>query len=117
MRDRPLAIRGDSGTIALTGSTVASDEPGLTGEIDWRDLAACSAHDASLFFPAGESGPAAAQIASAKRICVACDVQEECLLYAVDTNQVNGIWGGLTEEERRPVRRRLLAERRRQALA
>ncbi len=81
--------------------------------IAWRDLAACNGHDPSLFFPAGETGPAAAQIQQAKRICASCDVQEDCLMYAIETNQVAGIWGGLTEDERRPVRRRWLAERRR----
>lgn len=81
--------------------------------IEWRDLAACNGHDPSLFFPAGETGPAATQIQRAKRICASCDVQEDCLMYAIGTNQVAGIWGGLTEDERRPVRRRWLAERRR----
>lgn len=81
--------------------------------LEWRQLAACADHDPGLFFPAGETGPAVEQIRQAKRICSGCDVQEECLMYAIDTNQVAGIWGGLTEDERRPVRRRWLAERRR----
>lgn len=81
--------------------------------LEWRQLAACVDHDPALFFPAGETGPAVEQIRQAKRICAGCDVQEECLMYAIDTNQVAGIWGGLTEDERRPVRRRWLAERRR----
>lgn len=81
--------------------------------LEWRDLAACSAHDPELFFPAGESGPALGQIRLAKQICDGCIVKSECLEYAIDTNQVAGIWGGLTEDERRPVRRRRLAERRR----
>ncbi len=83
--------------------------------VDWRDLAACSNHDPSIFFPAGETGPAAEQIAMAKRVCGGCDVRDECLSYAIETNQVAGIWGGLTEDERRPVRRRWLAERRRRS--
>jgi WhiB family transcriptional regulator, redox-sensing transcriptional regulator len=83
--------------------------------IDWRDLAACRDHDPNLFFPAGETGPAAAQIRHAKTICASCDVQDDCLAYAIETNQVAGVWGGLTEDERRPVRRRWLAERRRRA--
>lgn len=83
--------------------------------VDWRDIAACNGHDPSIFFPAGETGPAAEQIAMAKKICGGCDVQEECLSYAIETNQVAGIWGGLTEDERRPVRRRWLAERRRRS--
>lgn len=81
--------------------------------VEWRDLAACNGHDPHLFFPAGETGPAALQITQAKRICASCEVQEDCLAYAIETNQVAGVWGGLTEDERRPVRRRWLAERRR----
>jgi len=81
--------------------------------LDWRDLAACNGHDPNLFFPAGETGPAARQIAQAKKICAPCPVVEDCLTYAIETNQVAGVWGGLTEDERRPVRRRWLAERRR----
>ena len=81
--------------------------------LDWRDLAACRDYDPELFFPAGETGPAAEQIKQAKRVCASCDVQDDCLTYAVETNQVSGVWGGLTEDERRPVRRRWLADRRR----
>lgn len=81
--------------------------------LEWRDLAACAGHDPSIFFPAGETGPAAEQIKQAKKICGTCEVTEDCLTYAIETNQVSGIWGGLTEDERRPVRRRWLADRRR----
>lgn len=83
--------------------------------LDWRDLAACLGHDPDLFFPAGETGPAAEQIRAAKRVCASCEVQDECLTYAVETNQVAGVWGGLTEDERRPVRRRWLSDRRRRS--
>jgi WhiB family redox-sensing transcriptional regulator len=83
--------------------------------LDWRDLAACSGYDPELFFPAGETGPAAEQIRQAKRVCASCEVQDDCLTYAVETNQVAGVWGGLTEDERRPVRRRWLADRRRRS--
>ena len=88
---------------------------GLTDQLvlDWRDLAACKGADTDLFFPAGETGPAAEQIAMAKRICAGCDVRDECLGYAIETNQVSGVWGGVTEDERRPLRRKWLAERRR----
>jgi WhiB family redox-sensing transcriptional regulator len=71
--------------------------------LDWRDLAGCIGHDPEIFFPAGETGPAAQQIRQAKRICGACQVQGDCLAHAVETNQVSGVWGGLTEDERRPV--------------
>lgn len=85
--------------------------------IEWRDLAACNGHDPNLFFPAGETGPAVEQIRHAKGICASCEVQDDCLDYAIETNQMSGIWGGLTEDERRPVRRRWLAERRRRSTA
>jgi WhiB family transcriptional regulator, redox-sensing transcriptional regulator len=85
--------------------------------LDWRDLAACADYDPDLFFPAGETGPAADQIRRAKEVCASCEVQEDCLEYAIETNQVAGVWGGLTEDERRPVRRRWLADRRRRTVA
>ena len=81
--------------------------------LEWRDLAACAGHDPGLFFPAGETGEAAKQIQQAKQVCATCEVTEDCLAYAIETNQSSGIWGGLTEDERRPVRRRWLADRRR----
>jgi WhiB family transcriptional regulator, redox-sensing transcriptional regulator len=85
--------------------------------IEWRDLAACNGHDPNMFFPAGETGPAIDLIRSAKRVCASCEVADECLSYAIETNQMSGIWGGLTEDERRPVRRRWLAERRRRSVS
>lgn len=93
--------------------TVLIGGDGKTPIVEWRKLAACNGHDPSVFFPAGESGPAAGQIFLAKKLCASCPVQDECLLYAIETNQVAGVWGGLTEDERRPVRRRWLADRRR----
>lgn len=78
----------------------------------WRSQAACRDLDANLFFPAGETGPAAIQIAHAKSVCRACPVQQPCLEFALATHQDYGIWGGYTEEERREIRR---AWRRRKA--
>ncbi len=81
--------------------------------LQWRALASCARYTPELFFPAGETGLAGAQIAMAKRICIGCPVRQECLDYALVSNQRFGIWGGLTEEERRPVRRRWLMQTRR----
>jgi WhiB family redox-sensing transcriptional regulator len=81
--------------------------------LDWRELAACRGHDGDVFFPAGETGAAADQIHLAKQICAGCSVGDECLSYAIETNQTAGVWGGLSEADRRPVRRRWLADRRR----
>ena len=80
---------------------------------DWRTLAECRDSDPTLFFPVGSTGPAVAQIAAAKEICGSCPVNEDCLQYALETNQEAGVWGGYAEDERRRLRKRWLAERRR----
>ena len=71
----------------------------------WRDEAACRDVDPQLFFPLGSSPEALEQLYRAKAICGACTVAQECLIFAVTTNQEYGVWGGLDEEERREVRR------------
>jgi WhiB family redox-sensing transcriptional regulator len=53
----------------------------------WRELAACRDSDPSLFFPIGTTGPAEEQIEMARAICAQCSVREECLNYALETNQ------------------------------
>ena len=83
---------------------------------DWRALSECRDSDPNLFFPVGSTGPAVDQIAAAKEICGTCAVNEECLQYALETNQEAGIWGGYAEDERRRLRKRWLAERRRRSL-
>ncbi|MST34225.1 WhiB family transcriptional regulator [Acidimicrobiaceae bacterium USS-CC1] len=71
----------------------------------WREDAACRDVDAGLFFPTGSGPEALEQTAHAKLVCSDCPVAQECLIFAVTTNQEYGIWGGLDEEERREVRR------------
>ncbi len=75
----------------------------------WRDHALCRDTDPELFFPVGTTGQALVSQDHAKRVCHECTVQQECLDYALDTNQDSGIWGGLTEEERRSIRRQRAA--------
>ncbi len=82
---------------------------------DWRDLAACRDSEPALFFPVGTTGPALDLIEEAKSICAQCSVREECLMYALETNQEAGVWGGYAEDERRRLRKRWLAERRKRA--
>ncbi len=84
----------------------------LTG---WRDLAACRDSEPEFFFPVGTTGSAVDQIDAAKSICNACSVQKECLQYALESNQEAGVWGGYQEDDRRRLRKRWLAERRRRA--
>ena len=81
-------------------------------EETWRVRAACSTVDPDLFFPVGVTGPAVGQIAAAKAVCAGCSVRDECLDFAITTNQEYGIWGGTSEEERRVLRRQWRARRR-----
>ncbi len=85
-------------------------------DTDWRDLAACRDSEPALFFPVGTTGPAVEQIAAAVEICMSCLVREDCLQYALETNQESGVWGGYPEDDRRRLRKRWLAERRRRSL-
>jgi len=73
--------------------------------LDWVHRARCRDEDPELFFPIGTAGPAATQIAAAKAICMQCEVRMECLEWAMATCQDAGVWGGLSEEERRALRR------------
>ena len=75
-------------------------------EDSWRSQARCLGSDPDLFFPLGSKGKPLAQAEVAKGMCLGCEVREVCLLYALETNQVTGVWGGTTEEERRSIRRK-----------
>ena len=72
---------------------------------DWRHLAACRSTEPDLFFPIGTTGPAVDQIEEAKRVCRGCEVRAECLEYALEHDERFGIWGGLSERERRRLKR------------
>src|ERR671934_248613 len=74
--------------------------------MDWRHTAVCRDEDPELFFPVGNSGPALAQIADAKLVCNRCPVTTECLTWALDSGQDAGVWGGMSEDERRALKRR-----------
>src|SRR5271155_4221489 len=74
--------------------------------MDLRHKAGCCEEDPELFFPVGNSGPALAQIADAKLVCNRCPVTTECLSWALNTGQDSGVWGGMSEDERRALKRR-----------
>jgi WhiB family redox-sensing transcriptional regulator len=84
--------------------------------MDWRHIAACREVDPELFFPIGNSGPALLQIEEAKQVCRRCSVLDECLRWAIDSGQDAGVWGGLSEDERRAVKRRTVRLRARAAV-
>jgi WhiB family transcriptional regulator, redox-sensing transcriptional regulator len=69
-------------------------------EQDWQERALCAQTDPEAFFP--EKGGSTRE---AKRICSGCDVRAECLDYALAHDERFGIWGGLSERERRRLRR------------
>lgn len=79
---------------------------------DWREQAACRTVDPDLFFPIGTTGAALVQIDAAKRVCEACPSKAACLEFALATNQEAGVWGATSEEERRGLRKRWLAQQR-----
>ena len=74
--------------------------------MDWRHRAACRDEDPELFFPIGTTGPSLLQVDEAKAVCQRCDAGDECLSWALDSDQDAGVWGGLSEDERREVKRR-----------
>lgn len=80
--------------------------------MDWRHRAACLDEDPELFFPIGNTGPALHQIEQAKVVCHRCPVLETCLKWALESGQDAGVWGGLSEDERRALRRRTARQRR-----
>ena len=76
-------------------------------ERSWQDQANCLGVDPDLFFP--ERG---ASTREAKEVCRGCVVREDCLEYALTNGEKFGIWGGMSERERRRLRRaRALARR------
>ncbi len=85
------------------------DVEALVGQIDqeWQSRANCMGVDPELFFP--ERGSSTRE---AKEVCRGCVVQQDCLEFAIANGEKFGIWGGMSERERRRVRRsRVLRER------
>jgi len=73
----------------------------LVGDRQWQDQANCLGVDPDLFFP--ERG---ASTREAKEVCRGCVVKQDCLEFALANGEKFGIWGGLSERERRKLRRK-----------
>ena len=92
---------------AVTGQGTGQSFVGFLGfglEPDtqsWQERALCAETDPEAFFP--EKGGSTRE---AKKICTGCEVKAECLEYALSNDERFGIWGGLSERERRRLRRR-----------
>ncbi|WP_043242446.1 WhiB family transcriptional regulator [Streptomyces violaceusniger] len=85
--------------------------------MDWRQRAACAEEDPELFFPISNTGPALLQIEEAKAVCRRCPAMDQCLQWAMETGQDSGVWGGMSEDERRAMKRRAARQRARNASA
>ena len=70
----------------------------------WMDLALCAEVDPEIFFPQSNDGHNPG--ADAKRVCMECRVRAQCLEYALARKERHGIWGGLSERQRRVIERR-----------
>ena len=84
----------------------------LSPGVEWRENAACLPYPAVVFFGMDDSETPAergAREQQAKSICEVCAVKKECLEYAVTSKESYGIWGGMTEVERKAYSRGALA--------
>jgi WhiB family redox-sensing transcriptional regulator len=79
------------------GADVWADE----GELSWQERSLCAQTDPEAFFP--EKGGSTRE---AKKVCVGCEVRQQCLEYALANDERFGIWGGLSERERRKLKKR-----------
>jgi WhiB family redox-sensing transcriptional regulator len=78
----------------------------------WRNQAACLDEEPELFFSVGSTSIAAMQVRKAKAVCGGCEVARACLRWAMETHQDAGVWGGMSEDERRALSRRNTRARR-----
>lgn len=77
--------------------------PSRRARADWRKFAACRRAEPELFFPVSAAGQSTAETERAKAVCARCPVRRECLQFALATRQAYGVWGGMSEQERRTV--------------
>lgn len=94
-----------------TPEQLASVEAGLAEGADWRLYAACKGTDPELFFSVGNTMPARQARREAKAICVSCFVRSQCLEWALNEGEEDGVWGGTDENERRAILRRRASAR------
>ncbi|MSW95152.1 MAG: WhiB family transcriptional regulator [Actinobacteria bacterium] len=88
----------DTSTATLTLVPLSDVE-----ELTWQEQALCAQTDPEAFFP--EKGGSTRE---AKRVCLSCDVRTDCLEYALEQDERFGIWGGLSERERRRLKKRAI---------
>ncbi|WP_369265928.1 WhiB family transcriptional regulator [Streptomyces harbinensis] len=79
--------------------------------MDWRHNAICRDEDPDLFFPLSNTGPGRLQTEVAKAVCHQCPVMAQCRQWALESRQDFGVWGGMSEDERRVLNRRAARRR------
>ncbi|WP_407923950.1 WhiB family transcriptional regulator [Corynebacterium comes] len=101
MTDGVVLRRGMS---SITGAAVEMSLDEFFGAVEqeWQDQALCAQTDPEAFFP--EKGGSTRE---AKRICMACPVRDDCLEYALEHDERFGIWGGLSDRERRRLKKQI----------
>lgn len=91
---------------ARPGQAQASHRPPIPrNALTWQDDALCREMPHELFFPEGSGTP----ITEARRVCLACEVREQCLSWALDNREEFGVWGGKSEKQRKRMLRELKA--------
>ncbi|BBX65661.1 hypothetical protein MSAS_48350 [Mycobacterium saskatchewanense] len=103
MTPAPVALPRPHLTVVPDAPVDFEPEPEPTPADQWQDRALCAQTDPEAFFP--EKGGSTRE---AKKICLGCEVRHECLEYALEHDERFGIWGGLSERERRRLKRGII---------
>ena len=93
--------RGGHRPLRVWAPSCSSVAGAVEEELRWQERALCAQTDPEAFFP--EKGGSTRE---AKKVCLGCDVRAECLEYALANDERFGIWGGLSERERRRLKKR-----------
>ena len=101
--DVPIPLRPPTTGVSGNVLPLFPDEVEDEGLLSWQERALCAQTDPEAFFP--EKGGSTRE---AKKVCGQCDVRADCLGYALANDERFGIWGGLSERERRKLKRRVV---------
>lgn len=107
---RETRVVGGRGAVDLDDHVILAYRQALAiawDDREWRERANCRTIDPDLFFPQRGDGPEKMQ--AAKEVCRGCEVADDCLVYALKASEKFGVWGGLSDIERRYVAREVRA--------
>ena len=98
---RPVPTHSESQAAVSSLSVLFGDVE--DGVLSWQDQALCAQTDPEAFFP--EKGGSTRE---AKKVCASCEVRTQCLEYAIENDERFGLWGGLSERERRRLKKQVV---------